>query len=78
MKITRNEAMKDIRETARNVGLVFKESNHYINGQQAFKFEDRENGMVRLDARLFWTAYEDCMSGYISSYDKESGTFKGV
>lgn len=76
MNISHNEALKEMRKTARENGLVFKKKNMTINGNTAWKFEDRQSGEVIIDNVLFWTAYEDCQSGFIESCNKETGNFE--
>lgn len=77
-KLTRTQAIKEIRATAKKAGLTFKEQNAYINGQQAYKFTDRATGETKLSNCTFWTAYENCISGYIESYNSTKGSFDGI
>ena len=67
MNITRNEAMRDIRATAKKAGLTFKTTNATHNSEQLYKLVERETGIVVIDNMKFWTAYQDAMSGYIES-----------
>lgn len=77
-KITRNEAAKEMRATAKKAGLTFKKQNAYIGGEQAYKFTDRSTGETKLSNCTFWTAYENCLSGYIESYNINKGSFDGI
>jgi hypothetical protein len=75
--ITRNLAISEIRATARNVGLVFKQSKNRANDAYLWSFVDKMNGNEVYTCTV-WVAYESCMSGYIGSYDSQkskSGTF---
>ena len=67
MKITYNDALKDIRTSARKVGLTFKKSNTTLNGAYLWKLVNRKTGEIVLSNYRFWTAYEDHCSGYIES-----------
>ena len=69
MNITKAAAMKEIRGSARNVGLVFKETNARLSGAPLYKLCVRETGEILIDNYLFWSAFEDQCSGYISSWD---------
>jgi len=64
---TQAEAAKEIRAIAKRNGLVFKKQNATINGAQAWMFTDRATGRKVLSYCQFWTAYENCMSGYIDT-----------
>lgn len=75
---TRNEAEKQIRKTAKLAGLTFKKQNSRINSEQSFKFIDRATGETVASNYLFWSAYEDCMSGFIETYDKKTKEFNGL
>jgi hypothetical protein len=59
------EALKEIRLEAKNNGLTFKENGVKINGTPLYAFVDRKTGETLMDNCRFWTAYEDCQSGYI-------------
>lgn len=78
MKITYNEALKEIRAEARSVGLVFKKQRLTINGQQAWMFQDKESGENVLKNCTVWSAYEKVCSGYVASYDNKTGYFAGI
>jgi hypothetical protein len=78
MNISYNEAMKEIRKEARKVGLVFKRKNTRLNGVYLWKFEDARRGDAALDNCQFWTAYENICSGYIGSFNSETGRFDGI
>ena len=66
--ITKNEMLKEIKKEARKVGLVFRKSelsNLYI-------FHDFKTKAVILKCLSVGQAYEDVLSGYIASYNKDS------
>lgn len=75
IKLTRNEAIKEIRAISKKSGLTFKKQNSYINGKQAYKFTDRITGETKLSNCSFGTAYENCLCGYIESYNVKKGCF---
>jgi hypothetical protein len=62
---TQSEAIKEIREIAKDNGLTFKRGNITINGKPSYRFCERGTDNVVLDNQLFWTAYENCMNGCI-------------
>ena len=72
------EAEKEIRATAKKAGLTFKKQDAFINGAQAYKFTDRATGETKLSNCTFWTAYENCLSGYVESYSASTGSFSGI
>lgn len=65
--LTKREASKEIRAEARKNGLTFKvkENGAKLNGSPLYKFVDRKTGDTLIDNCQFWTAYENCQSGYI-------------
>lgn len=66
--ITHAEALKKIRAIAKRNGLVFKRQPRMtINGASAYMFVNRESGQRIIENCRFWTAYQDCMSGYIDT-----------
>jgi hypothetical protein len=69
MNISKNEALKEIRLTAKKAGLVFKQTNTRLNGAYLYKLEVRETGEVVMSNYSFWCAYEDTCNGFISSWD---------
>ena len=71
--ITRKEAEKYIRRTARTNGMTFKSQNARINGFQTYLFEDRETGATVISNCTFWSAYECCLSGHIEEHSKKKG-----
>ena len=62
---TQAEAIKEIRKIAKENGLTFKRGNGTINNKPFYRFCERSTNVVVLDNQSFWTAYEDCVSGYI-------------
>jgi hypothetical protein len=70
-------ALSDIRKAAKRVGLQFKRVNKCVNGIAVYAFFDKRRGEVVLENTL-WTAYENVCSGFIASFDPESGRFSGV
>ena len=77
MNITKQDALKEIRETAASVGLTFKTTNAKLSGNQLYKLTKRGchfdlvgravSPPVLIDNYQLWTAYEDCCSGYLKS-----------
>ena len=63
--MTYADAMKEVRATAKKNGLIFKRQNSTINGQQAYKFVSKDSGKVLGENFTLWSAYENCMSGYV-------------
>jgi len=64
---TQAEAAKEIRLIAKNAGLTFKRQNARINGNQAYMFTNRDTGETVISNCTFWSAYECCLSGFVSS-----------
>lgn len=64
---TQAEARKEINAIAKANGLVFKRQNATINGLQAYMFTNRTTGAKVIENCTFWSAYADCMSGYVES-----------
>lgn len=65
--ITYSEAMMEIRILAKVHGMTFKRQNMTINGKQAYKFEDKETGLIVGENFTLWSAYENCLSGYVET-----------
>lgn len=76
MYMTKKEALSDIRKTAKNVGLVFRQSNTRLNDVYLYELCDRKSGKVIISNYQFSTAYEDSCSGYISSWN--GAKFTGI
>ena len=76
MNYPKSEALKEIRATAANVGLTFKQSKTRLNGAYLYKLVVRKTGEEVMSNYQFWTAYNDVCSGYISSWDGDR--FQGV
>ncbi len=67
MKITYNEAMKEINKEFKNLGLQLKGSNATINGMKSYKVLDRDSGVVLDDNFTLWSAYNNLCSGYFET-----------
>lgn len=61
-----NDALKEIRSTAKKYGMVFKRKNVTLNGVYLWKLVDRDSGRVLIDNYVFWHAFADCMAGEFS------------
>ena len=68
--ITKTEMLKDVKKSARKVGLVFRKSE-----LSSFGFHDFKTKEIVLKCSNIATAYEDVLSGYIASYNKDSQKF---
>jgi hypothetical protein len=78
-KLNHNDSMAYVRKCAKNVGLTFKKDNTAtINGVAAYKFIDRNSGLVVGCNYTLSSAFEDCCSGYIESYNTDFGEFFGI
>lgn len=62
---TQKEAIKEIRAVAKANGLTFKRQNATINNEPAYMFTSRSTGLRVIENCTFWSAYENCMSGYV-------------
>ena len=62
---TQKEAIKEIRSIAKANGMTFRRQNATINNFQAYKFINRETGETVISNCTFWSAYANCMSGYV-------------
>ena len=69
--ITKNEMLKEVKKEARKVGLVFRKSEL----SNLFVFHDFKTKAIILKYVSIDTAYEDVLSGYIASYNKDSQKF---
>lgn len=68
--ITYTEAMKEVRRIAKKNEMIFKRQNAAINGRVAYKFIDRTTGLLVGENFTLWSAYENCMSGYVDTMNK--------
>lgn len=78
-QISKTVAIVEIRRIARENGLTFKEQFHHVwvdgKRERTYKFivatRSKRNvtEVVVIKDILFWTAYADCMSGYIETWD---------
>ena len=75
MTYTNAQAIKEIRSTAKASGLTFKQSKTRLNGGLLWQLTDRKTGEVVMDNYQLSSAYNDCCSGYISSYNSKTGYF---
>lgn len=76
---THNQIIKEIRSTAKEAGLTFRvQKNLRINGSPAYCFTVRGGGEVVFKNCTLMNALENCLCGYISSFNKETGYFDGV
>ena len=66
--ITKIEMLKEVKKEARKAGLVFRKSEL----SNLFVFHDFKTKEIILKYLSLSTAYEDVLSGYIASYNKES------
>ena len=69
-------ALKEIRLTAKNNGLTFKQSNTKLNGGYLWRLTDRNSGEIIVDNYCFWSAYNDYQNGFIDSWN--GSKFEGV
>ena len=75
--MTNKEAIKEIRNTAKLAGLTFRTHPRLrINGGAAYQFVTRNVGEVVMDNCTLSSSYENCVSGFISSWNGTS--FVGV
>ena len=72
------QIISEVRREAKNNGLVFKQSNTRLNGSYLWQLNDRKTGDRVMSNYQLMTAYCDCMSGYIATYNAETGYFKGL
>ena len=77
--MTNAQALREIRLMAKSNGLTFKvQPGATLNGGSMYMFADRKTGETVIRNCTIDSAYNDCMSGYIDSYDTKSGQFDGV
>ena len=69
--ITKTAMLKDVKKEARKVGLVFRKSEI----SNLFVFHDFKTKAIILKCLSIGQAYEDVLSGYIASYNKDSQKF---
>jgi len=65
---TQAEARKEINKISKDNGLTFKRQNCTINGAQGYMFTNRSSGSRVIENCTFWSAYENCMSGYVQEH----------
>ena len=68
--ITKTAMLKEIKKEARKVGLVFRKSE-----LSNLVFHDFKTKEIVLKCSNITNAYEDMLSGYIASYNKDSQKF---
>lgn len=79
MNMTVKEVEKECRDEARKYGLVFKKDKYLtINNHTAYLFADRFDGTVVISNCTIGLAYDNVCSGFIASYNKDTGQFSGV
>jgi len=76
MTYPKSEALKEIRAAAASVGLTFKQSNTRLTGAYLYKLVVRKTGEEVMSNYQFSAAYNDCCSGFISSWNGDR--FEGV
>ena len=69
--ITKTAMLKDVKKESRKVGLVFRKSEQ----SNLFVFHDFKTKKTILKCLNIEQAYEDVLSGYIASYNKDSQKF---
>tara|TARA_R110002124_G_scaffold281286_1_gene455377 strand:+ start:364 stop:576 length:213 start_codon:yes stop_codon:yes gene_type:complete len=65
MNIKHSEALKHVRLIAKFNGLVFVKQRATINNNQSYQFNNRTTGLCIASNFTLWSAYENCLSGYI-------------
>jgi hypothetical protein len=65
------DVIKEVRAIARQNGLTFKRSGHYINSGPAYHFICRTSGRIVAENFSLATAYDSALSGYLSGFNKE-------
>ncbi len=75
--MTTSKVIKECRSVAKKAGLTFKRSNMSINNSPSYYFKDRLSGRIVLENCTLASAYNNCCSGYISSYSVNDGLFSG-
>jgi len=78
MIMNNKQIISDIRRYAKSYGLVFKQSKTRMNGVLLWQLNDRASGDVVISNYRVATAYEDCMSGYMSTYNRSTRQFEGL
>ena len=74
--MSRAAELKEVRKEARKVGLIFRRSNTPLDGVYLWYFQDSRRGDFALKNCLFWEAYSLTKSGFIRSFDAETGYFR--
>ena len=69
--ITKTEMLKEIKKYARNAGLVFRQCKI----SNLWTFHDFKTKEIVLKCTSIGQAYEDALSGYVASYNKDSKKF---
>lgn len=74
-----NEMIKQIRAIAKSAGLTFKQDKMVrLHGVYLWKFTSRLTGETVVENCTLPNAYENCMDGYIESYNESTGEFNGM
>lgn len=69
LNITKKQALQEIRLECKKVGLVFKQTNVRLGSCVLYKIEVRKTGHIVIENYSFSSAYEDCCSGFLNSWD---------
>ena len=71
------EVIKETRKAATSVGITFRAKNARLNGGRLYCFIDKRRGDIAMDNCTLASAYNNVCSGFIDSFDKETGYFNG-
>ena len=69
--ISKTDVIKEVKKDARNAGLVFRKSEL----SNIYTFHDFKTKKIVLKCTSIGQAYEDVLSSYIASYNKDSKKF---
>ena len=76
--MTNKQIISEIRKGAKEYGLVFKQANTRLNGSYVWQLNDRLTSECVMSNYQLITAWSDYLSGYMSTYNKQTGYFEGV
>tara|TARA_B110000503_G_scaffold40215_2_gene66022 strand:- start:18263 stop:18496 length:234 start_codon:yes stop_codon:yes gene_type:complete len=74
--MTNKQKIQKIKLITKSNGLIFKRENANQNGAYRWQLKDRATGKSLINNYKLLSAWSDCMTGYISSYNAENKTFE--
>ena len=74
--MTNKQKIQKIQLMTKSNGLIFKRAVANQNGAYTWQLKDRATGKSLINNYKLLSAWSDCMTGYIASYNAENKTFE--